>query len=165
MATKTRTITIYKKDIYFDIDAVTHTYSREYKDALTAMQRDRLSTDVDEQNDLAIMTRCADIRYAALKNVMAFALQTETSTATNDSLSLDATGSYTFTLSINSRFEDKNLTAITALIHEYMVKGTLKDWYELIGIPRGDLYSARLKEIEQTIKSLLIHRSIPTVTR
>lgn len=160
-----KTITIYKKDICYDIDAITHAYGKVHHADASFKQVDGMSTDVGELNDLGIMTRCADARYSALKDVMAFVIKEEDCDATDDVLALDASGSYTFAIEINSRFEDKNLEPIARLIHEYMVKGTLKDWYEAIGVQRPGLYDDRLPAIEKTIKSLLIHRPIPTISK
>ena len=157
---KTWTITLNKKDIFYDIDAITHDYAMASREGVTARERDAMSSDAEEQADHDVLTRFADNRVSSLVHHMSFAVAATTDTTSDDTLS---SGDYTITLSVLDRCEDKVLDSITKLMHEYVVKGSLKDWYDLLGVSRGDLYSARLAEIEKLIIGLLLSRSIPAV--
>ena len=155
---KTRTITIKKKDVLFDIDAFTLAYANAniVDDAVRA---NAVSSETNTTAGTRTFTRLADRRAAEIRTVMDRYISHSTATTSNDMLS---TSDYSFSLSIDDDFEDSLLNPLTTLMHDYIVKGAIADWFGEIGV-RGqqEALENEAKLLVPQMKELIYYRPVP----
>lgn len=162
MARLTYVITIKKKELFYDIDALTHGMSEAIGQAGTPQQADAIASETDVQIDNRTVTRFAESRYGTLRSRLRKFLADGTSTSGDNTLDTD-TG-YVFTFSVSPETTERALASLAPLLHEYFVKGILVDWYTSKGSEKGNIYVQRLPEIEKEIVTLLYEREIPKAT-
>lgn len=155
---KSRTITIKKKDIFFDIDSLSLSFS-EVSGGDGIARADAIAAETDTTAGTRKYTRLADRRAADIRSVLRRFITTTTASSVNDQIS---TSDYTYALTLDNEFEDAMLQPLTAEIHDYIIKGALADWYDEIGLKaQHDTLAAEAESAVARIKELLYHRPIP----
>jgi len=155
---KSRTITIKKKDVFFDIDALSLSYA-EVSGGDNAVRVDAVSSETDTAAGTRKFKRLADRRAADLNTVMRRFLATVTASSADDQLS---TSDYVYSLTVDDEFEDSMIEPITAEMHDYIVKGALADWFNEIGIKgQHDTLAAEAESAVARIRELIYYRPIP----
>lgn len=164
-------VKLLKKDLLFDMDASTHLLSEAEKAQATAKQADILATDSTEVFGLRVLSRYLETRGAQLSQVLnnyvpTTSVSTGTYTPKDDQLKLTGTSvnaiEYTFKVSVE--YNDSNTQPLALLMHEYVVKGALLDWYNALGINKGVEIPARLQELEARMHSLFLARDFFEMT-
>lgn len=156
MDTKTRTITLKKKDIFFDIDALSLDLTRVSGDDVR--KSDAVATDTSTITGARTFTRLADKRVADVRQMLKDFLVDVTKTGGDDLL---VASDYVITLDITPEFPDSMLDSIIALAHDYVVKASLADWYTEIGTgPSANLIQLAADSLLR-IKELIYQRPIP----
>lgn len=156
MSNKTRTITLSKQDIFFDIDKLSLSYSEREDDVVKA---DHIAAETASKSGRRIITRMCDHRFAdilyAVEKFIAPANETSASNAFNDS-------DYTITLSITEEAPDNILSTIADQAHQYIVCGSLADYYAQIGV-QGNRESLQMRADAalKSIRELIYFRPMP----
>lgn len=155
---KTRTIPIYKNEVYKDIDLYTHKYV-DGSDIGDLRIRNAVSSDSTEAVDGTLISRYVEFRDAQLRSRMRTALvETEADGADNDLAAEE--GAYVYALSLPEEFDDNLLKPLAEYIHRYLVFGTLYDWYAQFGMRQATVYGEMLDGLEAKINSIVRGPSI-----
>ena len=154
---KTRVITFKKKDLFIDIDNLSLSLSR-VSGSEDVRRADALATDTSTANGTRTFTRLTDKRVAELKRLMRDFLAPQT-TAEWDNLLSDA--DYAIALSVTEEMLDEDVDAAIPLMHDYLVKGALSDWYSEVGVGPAESLSAQAQLSVAGISDLLYNRPIP----
>ena len=159
MAAKSRTITIKKDDIFFDIDSLSLSFS-EVSGGDGIARADAIAAETGTTAGTRKYTRLADRRAADIRTLLRRFLPTTSATTANDQLS---TSDYAFALTLDSEFEDAMMAPLTAEIHDYIMKGALADWYDGIGLKaQHDTLDAEAETAKERIKELIYYRPVPS---
>lgn len=152
---KTRTITIYKNEVHYDCEA----------DAFKLM--DVMSADVKTKNAIAadssdmldgrMLSRLTDLRDAMVRKRLAFCLATESHLESNDLPSSDS--QYIYTLELADEFNDNMLNSVKTFIHEFLVRGTLYDWYSKCNVNPNPIRKDELDDLLNKIAGELRGKS------
>ncbi len=129
---KRRKITLHKNNIVHDIDVLS------YKLAETSVDepaRDNVASDSETGLDGAVIAKLMDAREASLRKKLGFCLEDEEIIEIDNTEDLEP--DYVFELRLPIGFDDKELKTAVRLMHDYLVKGTLLDWYVSIGTNFG----------------------------
>ena len=155
---KTRTITLKKKDIFHDIDVLSLNLSRLGDDV---KKSDTIATDTATTNGTRIFTRLADKRVSDLRTALKDFLTTVTQSSGND---LIVAGDYVISLYVTDELPDYVLDSMIALMHDYVVKGSLADWYaEINAGPSANLIQLASDSLAK-VRELIYERVIPTMS-
>lgn len=154
---KTRTITFAKKDIFYDIDELSLDYT-EIAPKDNVVQADALSTESESSRGTRTITRMADRRYGNLQKMLVRFLAPSTVSSVTNALDTNA---YVFSLKVTTEVEDSTLDAIEKLMHDYLVKGTLADWYSINHIAAAEGLEAIAKQDYDTIRDMIYYRPMP----
>ena len=155
---KTRTITIPKKDVLFDVDSVTHLFARA-NEAQDLRRADAIGSDSEELFDVQVITRFTDRRAAELRDLMSKFLVSETSSSHTVSISTEE--NYVFTLQVEDAFQDELLASLGDEMESYIATGAEADWYMSVGSQQGTVYANMLPSKLNTIVSYIVNRKIP----
>ena len=156
---KSRTITIKKKDIFIDIDSLSLSFS-EVSGGEGAARADAIATETDTTAGTRKYTRLADRRAADVRSALRRFIATATSSSADDLLS---TSDYAYALTLDSEFEDAMLEPLTAEIHDYIMKGALADWFDGIGLKaQHDSLDAEAETAMTRIKEIIYYRPVPS---
>lgn len=155
---KTRPITIPKNDVLFDVDAVTHLFSRA-KDTQDVRHSDAIGSDTEEVFDSKIITRFADRRAAELRDIVAKFLVSETSSSATAAISTE--DSYVFNFTVEDAFQDELLASLANEVESYIATGATADWFFSVGDQAGNVHAQALPAKVNTIMSYLVSRKIP----
>lgn len=158
---KTRTVTIPKKDVLFDVDAVTHIFARA-NEGDDVRHGDALSADTLETFGANVITRYADRRAAELSDLLARFLTPATSTAT--SVAISSATSYVYSFLVEDRFQDELLEALGNDMESYIATGAAADWFYATGNSQGPAYAQMLVPKLNEIMSMLVKRKFPART-
>lgn len=144
---KDRHITLHKAEIYHDIDALT------YKLGETVVEnkpvRDSVSSDSEDTLDGAVLYRLMNLRAAILRRRLSFCLKKDHVLEIDNRPTYDET--YEFYLSVPESFDDNNMEVLMTYMHEYIVRGSLLDWYRKLGTTFGESLEKEVLEIESKI--------------
>ena len=155
---KTRTITLKKKDIFHDIDVLSLSLSKLGDDVKKA---DTIATDTSTTNGTRIFTRLADKRVSDIRTALKDFLSAVTQTEGNDLIS---SSDYAISLYVTDELPDYVITSIIALMHDYVVKGALGDWYAELSVgPSANLIQMANDSLVK-IRELIYERIIPTMS-
>ena len=155
---KTRTITLKKKDIFHDIDVLSLSLSKFSDDVKKA---DTIATDTSTANGTRNFTRLADKRVGDLRTILKSFLTPVTKTEGNDLL---VSGDYVISIYITDELPDSVIDSIIPLMHDYVVKGALADWYtEINAGPAANLIQLANDSIAK-VRELIYERVIPTMS-
>lgn len=137
------TIHLSKKEIDYDIDA--RTYKRN--DATPDLANDResserianaVSSDTSEDLDGSIIVRYRDLRDAMLRKYLKFCLVKPCTEDCHFSNVPDLDREYKYVLNVPDEMTNSDIQSICARMHEYIVRGTLYDWYTGMGMKATD---------------------------
>ena len=142
-------VTLTKKDLLYDVDALT--YKRV--DATLAGEAQRaqnaLSSDSSEDLDGSILNRLISTRLAKIKRKLAFAIK-----ANNQSMVASPTTtlseSIEIPLMVPDNYTQDQLSSLSDMMHDYLVKGTIRDWYKNAGVV-STVDDSELEELESAI--------------
>ena len=156
---KTRTVTIPKKDIYFDVDAATHIFSQAAEPA--GQQRaDALESDTGDEFRKNIITRFADRRVAELRDRLSHFITTTTSAS--HAVAISAGASYDFSFNVEDAFQDEVLGALADDMESYVANGVISDWFVSAGDPQGAVYAQLLPLDLSRVLTYFVKRKFPT---
>lgn len=156
--TKARNVTIYKNEVYKQIDLHTHKHVDAHEE-MGLRTANAVSSDITEDVDGAVVADLVAFRDAELRRTFQFALaDTEVESATDLNPLSANTIHYNFV--VDDGFNDNTLKPLAVYIHRYLVWGALYDWYNQFGMPQAERYGAQLKSIEDAISSILHGPSI-----
>ena len=158
VTTKTRTVEIYKNEVYKDIDLYTHKHV-DAREEFGLRTQNAVSSDVSEDVDGAVIARYVEFRDAQLRNRLQFALAEESSSYADDDITLED-NKYHYIFNVPKSFNDNTLRALAEFIHRFLVFGALYDWYSQFGMSQAAVYGSQLDEIEEQINSILRGPSI-----
>lgn len=156
--TKVYTVTLKKKDVFYDIDMLSLYYS-EITGGGDLAKENRVATETDATGGNRIITRLCDHRVSDLRQHLAKFINNETAAAANDMLD---NGDWEISLRVSTEAEDNTLSPLTDLMHDYVVNGALTDYYVNIGVT-GNIESLRKRMDEDLarIRELIYHRPMP----
>lgn len=148
------TITIYKQAILAEVDA--QTFKRV--DGILATESEQvknaLSSDSSEQLDKHILHRHMETRDAVIRQRLTFCLKADDKdlTATN-LLNIDMP-TFEYKLLVPDTFDKQRLTVLARKIHNYIVQGSIFDWYSTQNM-KGNVSASELEDIEASIVCML----------
>lgn len=148
---KTRRIILHKDQVLYDIEGLAYKFTEAA--AMEGRAKNTIAADHNETLDGRLLARMMDLRNAQLRKRVKFAL-----TATNVSVSCDnpdENKDYVFDLSLADGFDDNMLEVIKTHMHEYIVRGTLLDWYKKLGVQTIAVDAGEVAELEESVVSSL----------
>lgn len=145
------TVTLAKKDVYFDIDFLSHKYS-ETSGGENPVRDDGVATETDAAGSKRIVRRLCDNRAADIRVQLARFIKPTSAVSGNDTQD-DA--NWTFNLYVPTEADGSTLAPLAELFHEYIVTGALHDYYAHLGVNanreflqnRGMAALARIREL------------------
>lgn len=154
---KSASITLYKQELYTDIDS--KTFKRT--DASLVGQPERtqnaVASDVNEDLDELLLMRYCDLWDARLRRRLKFCIADE-----GDILyytdAPENSDRYSYELRLDDTVTASDVRAIGTLMHNFIVRGALHDWYIHCGIDPTDTLDD-LQTLEDEITSGLRGRS------
>ena len=147
-------ITIVKQALLADIDAQTFKRVDGVLSAESEQMKNAISSDSIESLDQHILYRFMETRDAAIRQRLAFCLIPSDDELTANSL-LDERGqNFTYWLTVPENCDKQRLQSIARRIHNYLVQGTLYDWYAMQNM-KGNVGAAELEEMESAIVCML----------
>lgn len=151
---KPATITIYKKAILADIDAQTFKRVDGVLSGESDQVKNALSSDSTERLDEHILHGHMENRDANIRKRLAFCLDFygEDLSVTN-LLEIDVP-TFEYKLSVPDIFDKQRLKILARMIHNYIVQGTLHDWYATQNM-KGNVSAAELEDMESEIIGML----------
>lgn len=152
--TKVRTITLYKKAIHYDIDALTYKLTEATMQGVDQKAKSAVASDYKDTFDASVLGRLTDYRDATLRRRMQFCIAQDEEITSFDNRPKNAESSYVFKLKLPIGFKDAGLETLGTKMHEYMVKGGLLDWYIQTGV---SVNIAPLKEQVSELEDSIIN--------
>ena len=158
--TKVRTVSLHKKDVYFDADFLSLYYS-ETQAGDQPLKADRIATETQAEGGNRIIHRLCNHRVADLRQHIEKVLEEESMESSDDTLE---SGDWTFTIRISVEAEDNIFPTLADLFHGYVVNGALADWYAQLGV-QGNRESLQMRADADLarIRELIYHRPMPTI--
>jgi hypothetical protein len=160
---KTRTITISKNDIFFDVDAVTHVFSRA-NEGQGLQRADAVESDTGDDFNETLITRFADHRASELSESLGRFLAPDNSVIATMGSSISTSTSYEFPLKVEDAFLDELMGTLVDQMETYIAEGVVADWYGSVGEPGAAAYAQHLPVILARIKSVIVKRKFPERT-
>lgn len=155
---KTRKIILHKDEILYDVEG----YAYKFTEAagLEGKAKNTVAADHNETLDGRLLARMMDARDAQLRKKLKFAVfASSTEVSCNKP---DEAQEYVYSLWLADKFDDTLLGAIKVQMHEYIVRGTLLDWYKRLNIQSNAVDAGEIVELEESIASSL---RTPSYTR
>ena len=152
---KQATITIYKLTVLADIDA--QTFKRV--DGVLAGESDQvknaLSSDSEEHLYKHILHGHMETRDANIRKRLAFCLNNdeEEKLSVSNLLEIDVP-TFEYKLSVPDIFDKQRLKILAKKIHNYIVQGTLHDWYATQNM-KGNVSADEIEDMESEIICML----------
>ena len=151
---KPATITLYKKIILADIDAQTFKRVDGVLAGESEQVKNALSSDSAEHLDEHILHGHIENRDASIRKRLAFCLDFyEEELSVSNQLEIDIP-TFTYNLSVPDVFDKQRLKILARKIHNYIVQGTLHDWYATQNM-KGNVSEAELEDMESEIVCML----------
>ena len=157
---KDRTITIPKKDIFFDVDAVTHIYARA-TEANGLRRADALESDSEDTFAERHLTSRADKRVGELEERLSRFLASPASPVASATVAIGTATSYVFTLHVEDAFQDELLEPLAKAMEQYIAHGVTSDWFTAAGDAQGGVYAQMLPGDLARIQEYLVKRKFP----
>lgn len=158
---KTRTVTIPKKDIFFDVDSATHVFSRA-TEASGLRRADALESDTGDTMAQLMVTRYADRRVGELEGSLARFLTTPLTPVTSAAVAIGTATSYVISLTVEDAFQDELLGPLATAMESYIAHGVTADWYAAAGDAQSGAYLQMLPQDMARIQEHLVKRKFPT---
>ena len=156
--TKDRTITIKKKDVFFDIDYLSHHYA-EITAGEAPVKANIVATETQSAGGTRIFTRLCDHRMSDIRQLLEKFIEIDAMASVDNDLE---DGDWEIALTVSTESEDNTLATIADLIHDYLVSGALADYYAQIGV-QGNRESLNLRAQNDydRIRELIYYRPMP----
>lgn len=148
---KTRVITLHKGEVLYDIEALAYKYTEAA--SLEGKAKDALAADHNDTTDGRILSRMMAARDAQLRKRIKFALAPLSSTTSENKP--DSANEYVYNLSVADGFDDNMLEVVQIQMHDYIVRGSLLDWYKKLGLQTIAVDAVEVGELEENIVSTL----------
>lgn len=148
--TKLRKITIHKNLIFREIDRLSF---RLADTAAEDVLKDKISTDTEDALDGSILNSLLEQREATIRQKLSFALQDEEITELDNSNTMN--GDFVYNVVLPESFPDKQLPMMAKSLNDYLVKGTLLDWYTSIGTSFGANLIAEVTQLESRVVDII----------
>lgn len=151
---KPATITIYKKAVLADIDAQTFKRVDGILAGESEQVKNALSSDSSEHLDKHILHGHMETRDADIRKRLAFCLDFyEEDLSVNNLLEMDVP-TFEYKLSVPDAFDKQRLKILAKKIHNYLVQGTLHDWFATQNM-NGNVSQTELENMESEIVCML----------
>lgn len=148
---KTRKIILHKDEVLYDVEALAYKFTEAT--GLEGKAKNTLAADHQETTDGRLLSRMMDIRNAQLRKRLSFTLiPLMQETACNKP---DEAKDFVFDLWLADKFDDTNLEVAKVYMHDYLVRGTLLDWYKKLGVQTAAVDAGEVMELEENIVSIL----------
>lgn len=154
---KNSTITLYKKDIYYGVDLVTHIFSNTLDDD-NPRTADAISSDTEVGQHKRIITIYADDAVAALKDGIREFLKPEKPVDLDNRIT---DGDYRIALQVDYLFNDAVLPAVAKAMGSFVVNSCLAKWYESVGNQQTAVYTAEAAADLSRIQRLMYTKNKP----
>lgn len=136
---KTAVITLFKAIIDKDIDSRTAKRVDASLDEASDRSQNAVASDATERLDGRLITRYRDLRDAQLRVRLRFCLVKEdTGTEMRVDNVVKITPAYIYRLRVGDDFSQDDLEALSTKMNDYIIRGTLRDWYLNAGLPPVD---------------------------
>ena len=151
---KLATITLYKTLVLASIDAQTFKRVDGVLSAESDQMKNALSSDSDENLDKYILHEHMEKRDANLRRRLTFCLVSESGVlAASNILKVDEP-TFDYDLMVPDTFDQQRLQSLARKMHDYMVQGSLYDWYATQNM-KGNVSATELEDMESEIVSML----------
>lgn len=149
---KDLTVLLSKTQLDNDIDHRTYKRMEASLQNLNETGKDAVASDTQEDHDAAIITRYRDFRDARIRKRLVRYLVTEVPSHTFTDRPKSPFSEYLYVFRVADDFRTEIMEAIKDHLHEYIVRGTIHDWYKYSGIPTAET-DKELEEMEDEILS------------
>ena len=149
---KDLTITLSKAMLDNDIDQRTYKRMEASLQNLNETSKDAVASDTEEDHDAEIISRYRDYRDAKIRKRLVKYLVTEVPSHVFTNRPKSPFPDYLYVFRVNDDFRTETMEAIKDLLHEYIIRGTLYDWYRYAGLPTTDT-AKDLEDMEDEILS------------
>lgn len=148
---KAKRIILHKDQVLYDVEALA--YKLTEATALEGKAKNTLAADHNETTDGRVLARMMDVRNANLRKRLSFALVPliQEVACNNPSEAKE----YVFDLRLSDKFDDNQLEIVKTYMHDYLVRGTLYDWYKKLGLQTEAVDAGEVMELEANIVSIL----------
>ncbi len=143
---KERRIILRSENITKAIDTMTYKLADT---AIEGLAKDNVSSDREDNLDGAIISELLEGRVAALRKRLTFCLKPETIVEIDDDNVSEA--EFVFNFVLPGKFNDAELRNARTFMHNYLVRGTLMDWYNKIGVAFGQSMAYEVSELESKV--------------
>jgi hypothetical protein len=147
-------ITIYKKAVLASIDAQTFKRVDGVLSAESDQMKNALSSDSEENLDKHILHEHMENRDANLRRRLTFCLVPDNENLSVSNLLEVDTPTFVYDLSVPDTFDKQRLQSLAKKMHNYMVQGSLYDWYATQNM-KGNVSATELEDLEREIVSML----------
>lgn len=147
-------ITIYKKAVLASIDAQTFKRVDGVLSAESDQMKNALSSDSEENLDKHILHEHMENRDANLRRRLTFCLVPDNENLSVSNLLEVDTPTFVYNLSVPDTFDKQRLQSLAKKMHNYMVQGSLYDWYATQNM-KGNVSATELEDLEREIVSML----------
>lgn len=151
---KPATITIYKKAVLASIDAQTFKRVDGVLSAESDQMKNALSSDSEENLDKHILHEHMEQRDANIRKRLAFCLVAEDEELSVNNLLEVEVPTFVYNLSVPDTFDKQRLQILAKKMHNYIVQGTLLDWYATQNM-KGNVSAGELEDLEAEIVGML----------
>ena len=159
---KIMTIRILKHKIDEDVDHRTFKRMEVSLQGTSETTKDAASSDTEEDHDAVIVTRYRDYRDAKIRSRLIKYITNEIPSEEFVNALRSPRPEYVYTFSMPDNTRTELMGVVKDMIHEYIVRGTIYDWYKYAGLQPSDTESS-LEELENDILRQL--RGRPDTTR
>jgi hypothetical protein len=151
-------IIIYKAEVDHDIDAGTFKRTDAALDGSSDRQQNAVASDAAEDLDGSLIARYRDRRDARIRERLKYALKKDPNEVMEYRNILKADPAYVYELVVSDSVTADDIESAGTRIHEYIVRGTLYDWYLGAGLQPTDSADS-LQALEDAIAASLRGRS------
>lgn len=151
---KPATITIYKKAVLADIDAQTFKRIDGVLAGESEQVKNALSSDSTEHLDEHILHGHMETRDANIRKRLTFCLDFHDEDLSVNNLMEIYIPTFVYNLTVPEVFDKQRLKILAKKIHNYLVQGTLHDWYATQNM-KGNVSQAELEDMEAEIVCML----------
>ena len=159
---KTLVVRLNKSVIDNDIDHRTYKRTEASLQTMPEVSRDAAASDTEEGHDKSIVMRYRDLRDARLRKRLIRYITDDLSVTEFSNILRTENPEYVYSFSVTDDFRNELMAAIKDQMHEYIVRGTIYDWFKYAGLPTMDTDKS-LEDMENEI--LNAFRGKPCGTR
>ena len=151
---KLATITLYKTLVLASIDAQTFKRVDGVLSAESDQMKNALSSDSEENLDKHILHEHMEKRDANLRRRLTFCLVPDDKELTVSNILEVDMPTFEYKLAVPDTFDKQRLQSLAKKMHNYMVQGSLYDWYATQNM-KGSVTATELEDLEREIVSML----------